>query len=192
MTDRDAITATDDLLMRFAARAGVLGVRVERVVTSADAVPVVERIVAEIAARDGYLSDELRQAAPTLTRALDDVSIDWRTPADARQVRDALLGLSVARIAIAETGSVLLAEQTLPDRAIGMLVANQIVVCPTAALVPTMDEAVSALREVATRPGAGMATLVTGPSRTADIERVLTVGVQGPRQVAVLFVDRLD
>ena len=34
-----------------------------------------------------------------------------------------------------------------------------------------------------------MVTLVTGPSRTADIERVLTVGVQGPGRVMILFAD---
>ena len=47
------------------------------------------------------------------------------------------------------------------------------------------------LREIASRPGGSYATLVTGPSRTADIERVLTVGVQGPARIAVLFVDDL-
>ena len=36
-------------------------------------------------------------------------------------------------------------------------------------------------------PGRNMVTLVTGPSRTADIERVLTVGVQGPGRVMILF-----
>ena len=42
-------------------------------------------------------------------------------------------------------------------------------------------------------PGNGrwFSTLVTGPSRTADIERVLTVGVQGPGKVMTLFVDDL-
>ncbi|MDQ3413285.1 MAG: lactate utilization protein, partial [Chloroflexota bacterium] len=41
-------------------------------------------------------------------------------------------------------------------------------------------------------PGGAYATLVTGPSRTADIERVLTVGVQGPARLIVLFVDELS
>ncbi|MDQ4044385.1 MAG: lactate utilization protein, partial [Chloroflexota bacterium] len=34
------------------------------------------------------------------------------------------------------------------------------------------------------------ATLVTGPSRTADIERQLTVGVQGPARLHVVFIER--
>jgi L-lactate dehydrogenase complex protein LldG len=113
------------------------------------------------------------------------------TPAGPDEARDAPLGVSLGRMAVAETGSVLLAEATLGDRAIGLLSLAQIIVTPLDALVPSLDDAAPALREAARRP-VGMATLVTGPSRTADIERVLTVGVQGPGRVFVLFVDRLD
>ncbi len=70
-----------------------------------------------------------------------------------------------------------------------MLAANQLMVCRTDDLVRGLDEAAPVLRELALRPGGAYATLVTGPSRTADIERVLTVGVQGPARVAVLFLD---
>ena len=77
------------------------------------------------------------------------------------------------------------------DRAIGMLTAIQVIICPTGALVPALDDAAPVLRQLALRPGGAYATLVTGPSRTADIERVLTVGVQGPGRVIVFFVDDL-
>jgi L-lactate dehydrogenase complex protein LldG len=36
--------------------------------------------------------------------------------------------------------------------------------------------------------GPSYATFVTGPSRTADIERQLTIGVQGPAAMHVVFV----
>jgi L-lactate dehydrogenase complex protein LldG len=56
--------------------------------------------------------------------------------------------------------------------------------------LPGLDETATVLREVS-RDGASYATLVTGPSRTADIERQLTVGVQGPAEFHVVFVDDL-
>ncbi len=99
--------------------------------------------------------------------------------------------MSLARLAVAETASVLLAEERLEDRGIGLLVAVQLVICPTSLLTPTLDDAAPMLRELATKPGGAYTTLVTGPSRTADIERALTVGVQGPAKLTVLFVDDL-
>jgi len=37
----------------------------------------------------------------------------------------------------------------------------------------------------------GYIALITGPSRTADIERVLTIGVHGPERLIIIFVDQL-
>ena len=97
----------------------------------------------------------------------------------------------MGRLAIAETGSVLLSEPTLEDRSVGMLTLAHATICPTAALVASLDDAAPVIRELAVAGGGELSTLVTGPSRTADIERVLTVGVQGPGKVMTLFVDDL-
>jgi L-lactate dehydrogenase complex protein LldG len=35
-------------------------------------------------------------------------------------------------------------------------------------------------------------SFITGPSRTADIERVLTIGVHGPARLIIVAVDEFD
>lgn len=181
-----------DLLARFAERAEPLGVRVGRVADAAAAAGRVAELARELGATVTLVAAEVGAAAASFGGHLAAAGASWQEPGEPAATRDAPFGVSLARIAVAETASVLLAEPTLEDRAIGMLTVAQLVLCPTAALVPSLDEAAPMLREIARRPGGGYATLVTGPSRTADIERVLTVGVQGPARVDVLFVDDLS
>lgn len=63
-----------------------------------------------------------------------------------------------------------------------------IVLCPLDQLLPSLDDAAKLLRNIAS-DGTSYATLVSGPSRTADIERQLTIGVQGPGELHVIFVE---
>ena len=186
MTEGD----TAALLETFTQRAGLLGVRVERVVDAPGALPDIQ-LEAQIAASPGLVvSAELRRRAPSLVATLD-AQLAVGIVTEPAAARDAPLAITLGHAAFAETGSVLLAEPDLADRSVGMLSRTLIVVVETAALRPGLDDAVAGLRAIASRPGGGYATVMTGPSRTADIERVLTVGVQGPGRVVVLFIDAL-
>jgi L-lactate dehydrogenase complex protein LldG len=189
MIEEAAVTL---LLDEFRQRAEQLGVAVWRVDGVAEAVAVIAEWVASTgAASVVVVASELGQRAPDLLAGLEAAAVAVRPSMAPEETRDAPAGISLAQLAVAETGSMLLAEPSLEDRSVGMLTLAQAIVCPTAALVPTLDEAVPLMREIALRPGGSFSTLVTGPSRTADIERVLTVGVQGPGVVMVLFVDEL-
>ncbi len=179
------------LLADFRQKAEPLGVAVWRVSGTTEAVAVLADWVGSLGASLVTVSGELAQRAPDLVAGLEEAGTVVQPSMDPRETRDAPVGLSLAHLAIAETGSALLAEPSLEDRSVGMLTLAQAIVCPTSALVPTLDEAGPLLREIALRPGGSFSTLVTGPSRTADIERVLTVGVQGPGVVMTLFVDDL-
>jgi L-lactate dehydrogenase complex protein LldG len=180
------------LLTEFAEHAGDLGVVVERLASSGDAARAIERFALELAVKQVIISTELQESAPYLIAALEAAGVDWHSPGGAVDTQHERFGLSYGHLAIAETGSILVAEETLADRAIGMLVAIQVIVCQTGSLVRSLDDAAPVLRGLAQRPGGAYTTLVTGPSRTADIERVLTVGVQGPARVIILLVDSLD
>jgi L-lactate dehydrogenase complex protein LldG len=183
---------TELLLTTYIARAEAVGVRVNRVATSEEATFWLENLRAELESPALAISSDVAVAAPGVIAALDEAGVAWSTPAGPAEARDAPLGISIAKLAVAETGSVLLAEETLAARSVGLLSLAHVVICRTENLVPSLEEAAGALKEIATRPGGGYATLVTGPSRTADIELSLTIGVQGPARVFVLFVDNLS
>ena len=138
------------------------------------------------------IAEELRERYPGFCDAVAELGVAQIAAESPHQLRDSALGLSIAHAGIAETGSALMAESTLADRSVGMLPRAQAIVIPTRALVPSLDEAAPILKALALAPGRNMVTLVTGPSRTADIERVLTVGVQGPGRVMILFADDLE
>jgi L-lactate dehydrogenase complex protein LldG len=109
---------------------------------------------------------------------------------DPKSIADAPVGLSDADLAIAETGSVLLAENALAARIVSMLTLTHFVLVPEKRIVPMLDDAGARLREL-TQAGPDQRhylSFVTGPSRTSDIERVLTIGVQGPKTVCVIVV----
>jgi L-lactate dehydrogenase complex protein LldG len=166
-------------------------VTVERVTAVSDVARTLSSWAREAASDSITLESEIVDALPGLGEALAAAGFTVLAPGPPADVRDAPFGVSLARLAIAETGSVLLAEPSLPDRSVGMLMLAHATVCPTRAVVASLDDALPELRRLAKTPGGSMTTLVTGPSRTADIERVLTVGVQGPGKVMTLFVDDL-
>ena len=181
----------DALLRIFMARAGALGVRVERVFDGGAIIPEIQ-LEAQVARTSRLVvSAELRRRAPALMVGLD-ASLAVETAIDAASVRDAPLALTFAHAAYAETGSVLLAEPDLADRSVGMLSRTLIVLVEIDTLRIGLDDAAAQLREMASQPGGSYATIMSGPSRTADIERVLTVGVQGPGRIVVLVVDSLS
>lgn len=106
-------------------------------------------------------------------------------------VADAPAGLSNAELAVAETGTVMLAENSLQARVVSMLSLTHFVLVKAQDLFPMLDDAGERLQQL-TKPGPEQRryiSLVTGPSRTADIERTLTIGVQGPSDLCVLFVE---
>jgi L-lactate dehydrogenase complex protein LldG len=88
--------------------------------------------------------------------------------------------------AVAETGSVCLNEAA-EDRGKCFLAERLWLLVPERALVASLDEGLARIGELI-RQGATHPVLMSGPSRTADIERVLTIGVHGPRALVVVVV----
>ncbi len=106
--------------------------------------------------------------------------------ADHARIAHAACGISVARLGVAETGSVLLAPASRGDRLVALLPPLHVVVLRESALCRSLDDAAAQMAPLL--DAGAYLSLVTGPSRTADIERVITVGAHGPRRVHVAVV----
>ena len=126
------------------------------------------------------LSDEMPVVAPAVSEQLQRGDLpDVNDPL--RSIADRAVGITVATLAVAETGSVLLIEPAPIDRAVSLLTKHLIVAVAEGDIV---DELADGFRWLTQQPrAAAYATFVTGPSRTADIERSLTIGVQGPSRL---------
>jgi L-lactate dehydrogenase complex protein LldG len=93
-------------------------------------------------------------------------------------------GVSEAVYGLADTGSVVLAASPEEPRARSLLPAVHISLLREDRILPGLDELFAAVG--GELPSA--LAIVTGPSRSADIEQRLTVGVHGPGEVHVVLL----
>lgn len=99
----------------------------------------------------------------------------------------ARFGISQMEWALADTGSLAQNSTAIGQRLVSSLSAIHIALVPTSGMLPDMP---ALLARVHPKDCAYLA-MITGPSRTADIERVLTIGVHGPERLVIVFVDEL-
>lgn len=100
---------------------------------------------------------------------------------------DDTVGITGAFCAIAETGTLMLLSGPHTPAAASLLPETHIAVLDCARIVATMEDAWGLLRHE--RGGLPRAVnLVSGPSRTADIEQTVTLGAHGPARVLIVLV----
>ncbi len=93
------------------------------------------------------------------------------------------VGISGAVAALAETGTVIVASSARHSRLATLLPPVHIALVPEARLVPDLFAWVAQRP----RPFPANITLISGPSKSADIEQTLAVGVHGPQRFIVLL-----
>ena len=100
----------------------------------------------------------------------------------------AKVGISQLDCAIAATGTLVQDATPVELRLASTLPTIHVALVPTGELYPDLAAVVARLDP----RHAPYISMITGPSRTADIERVLTIGVHGPKRLVVVFVDELE
>jgi L-lactate dehydrogenase complex protein LldG len=95
-------------------------------------------------------------------------------------------GISECDLLVAQTGTVVVTNRSAGGRALSVLPPHHVVLARREQLVPDLPAAFEWLRTKYGTNYPSMISLITGPSRTGDIERILVLGAHGPKQLTIL------
>lgn len=102
-------------------------------------------------------------------------------------VREAELAVTGCDCLVAQTGSIFVSTRSAGGRALSVLPPVHLVVARRDQLLPDLSAAFALLRQRYGRNWPSSLSLITGPSRTADIEKILVMGAHGPKRLAVYW-----
>jgi len=100
----------------------------------------------------------------------------------------ARVGISQMEWALADTGSLVQDQSAVEQRLVSTLPSIHIALVAAGNILDGKSALFARINPSTSR----YIAFITGPSRTADIERVLTIGVHGPERLIIIFVDELE
>ena len=108
---------------------------------------------------------------------------------DQVKIIDARLGITRCEFLIARLGTVMVSSRLSPGRKISVYPEIHLVLGYTSQLVPDLKQALQGLRKKYADDYPSVVSFITGPSRTADIEKTLVLGAHGPKELFVFLVE---
>lgn len=191
------LSTREDLIERFARELEALSGAVHCVRTVADACSTVGDLVARyggtrVMAWQPSSALERDVVADLERRGIEIVDLDLPRSGERRlarllEIETIAIGLTGARAALADTGSLVLTSGRGRARLTSLLPPVHIALVRAGVLYPTLPALLAANPGLASE-GSNL-VVVTGPSRTADIEMTLTHGVHGPKHLHVVVCD---
>jgi len=177
-----------DLVTRFAQRASDMASTVERLPSMAAVPGAVARYLDALVLPPALAAQKSHTGVcwPELA------SLDWAGAGLAIEARptagDDRLGITGCFCAIAETGTLMFLSGAETPTATTLLPDTHVAVVRAGRIVSGMEEAFALVRaERGAMPRA--VNMISGPSRTGDIEQTIVLGAHGPYRVHILLVD---
>jgi L-lactate dehydrogenase complex protein LldG len=108
---------------------------------------------------------------------------------DAESFGNMKVGITACEYLIARLGSVMVSSEQSSGRRMNVFPEIHLVYARASQLVPDLKHALKGIKEKYGKDLPSMISLITGPSRTADIEKTLVMGAHGPKELYVFMVD---
>jgi len=99
------------------------------------------------------------------------------------------VSITDCELLVARTGSIVMSSAQASGRTTSVYAPVHICIAYTSQLVYDIKEGLQKLKEKYAGNLPSLITFATGPSRTADIEKTLVVGIHGPKEVYVFLVE---
>jgi L-lactate dehydrogenase complex protein LldG len=99
------------------------------------------------------------------------------------------VGVAHAALGIAQTGTCIVETDDEETRLQTMLPETSVIVLRADDIIPSLADAADYMRERFKDGKISYTSFITGPSRTADIERVSAIGVHGPLDLHIIIVE---
>lgn len=149
----------------------------------------VEEFKKNLEAVDGYCliardDTEVEAAVTQITQGKRIATSD--APPPTKDLFSFDVGITKAQAGIAETGTLLLDSSVERNRLVSLVPPVHIAILDAANIYSTLGETLAALQSGGKELSPAL-TFITGPSRTADIELTLAIGVHGPKELYVII-----
>ncbi|MDD5570190.1 MAG: lactate utilization protein [Bacteroidales bacterium] len=99
------------------------------------------------------------------------------------------VGITGCEFLISRLGSIMVSSRQQSGRRLNIFPPVHIVVAYTSQLVGDLKEALSKIKEKYGTRLPSLISVITGPSRTADIEKTLVMGAHGPKELYIFLID---
>lgn len=157
--------------------------------SSVSQLPFVEEFKRNLEAVDGHCiiardDTEVEAAIAQITEGKRIATSD--APPATKDLFNFDIGITKAQAGIAETGTLLLDSSIEHNRLVSLVPPVHIAILDAANIYSTLGETLAALQSGA-KELSPVLTFITGPSRTADIELTLAIGVHGPKELYVII-----
>ena len=176
-----------DMIERFHERAAAAAASVKRVRDGREAL----QLTIALTKRDGgkvIAAPALDDPTLAVLRRLCEENGLTLLTSDLRARADEIhTGLTTAEWGVAETGTLVLDSSDEDLRLATMLAQVHVAMLPASRIVADLDALTGEINALQ-KGNPSYVAFITGPSRTADIERCLTIGVHGPRELYIMIV----
>lgn len=177
----------DGMWTQFEARSAALKTEVHRV---ADA-GACTALLRTMAASDGWGRAASHRAELTtdIVEGLD-LPVLWVDDGiPAKELETCPVGISTCEALVAQSGSAWVSPGRGGGRALSSLPPHHVILARRSDLVADLPAAFVRLRERFPEGWPSFLSLITGPSRTGDIERILVLGAHGPRRLTIVLIN---